>query len=491
MRMPLILLLGILLFGACSKEYKGDYAENQAPETYFLADTILRAGDNRFESVIRVFWSGTDPDGFVKGYELSMDGMVWTYTTSQDSALTLSLPSSSDTFDFTLLVRAIDNDGQADLTPAQLTYPVKNSSPSVRFIIPAGSPIRSFPAVKYFWEGTDPDGNSSLDHYELIWNDTTQTPLSLSTAFTEAGLVAKSLSGSTTACTVYPGTLNTPFAQDLPGMKLGDENILYIRAIDKVGAQSDWTPAPKIFIRKPVSDILFVNAQRSAFNRANIQSFYSNQIINAIGKSFDTLQAGPEGALSTDLSSDPTTQDRVFSFFNKIFVYSENSEFILALMQRSTTQFFTKGGKLMLIAEGNDAIENQPAYLDFSPIGAYTPRPANVSLLMNLGDSIYSSIPNYPTIQNGSTILSGIRPFSLANNNSSFRYEALYRGVITQDSSGNISIWQGSSILSAKRVRLADNQTDFVIVMLPVYNLNNNAALSTWFERMLVDELAY
>lgn len=491
MRTPLFFLLSILLFGACSKEYKGDYIENQAPETVFLADTIMRSGDNRFESVIQVSWSGSDPDGFVKGYELSIDGLSWTYTTSQDSTLTLSLPSTSDTFDFTLFVRAIDNDGQKDLSPAQLTYPVKNSNPSVRFIIPAGSPIRSFPSVKYFWEGSDPDGNSSLDHYELIWNDTTQAPLILSTSFTEAGLVAKDLSGTSSACTVYPGTLSTPFSKDLPGMKLGDANILYIRAVDKVGAQSDWIAAPNIFIRKPVSDILFINAQRSSFNRAPIQSFYSNQIINALGKSFDTLQAGPEGALSTDLSSDPTTQDRVFSFFKKIFVYSENSEFILALMQRSSTQFFTKGGKLMLITEGNDAIEDQPAYLDFSPIGAYTSRPSNVSLLLNLGDSIYTSIANYPSIRNGSTILSGIRPFSLANNNSSFKYEALYRGHITQDSSGNISIWQGNSVLSAKRVRLADNQTDFVIVMLPVYNLEHNAALDTWFQRMLVDELAF
>jgi len=491
MRIAAILVFGLLLWGSCSKEYTGDYAENQAPETYFLSDTIIRSGDNRFQSVIQVNWSGTDPDGYVQGYELSLDGNTWTYTSSQDSTMTLSLPSSSDTFDFALFIRAIDNDGLRDASPAELIYPVKNSNPTVRFIVPAGSPTRSFPAVKYFWEGSDPDGNGSLDHYELIWNDTTQTPLSLSTSFTETGLVAKDLSGSTSACSVYPGTLTTPFAKDLGGMKLGDENILYIRAVDKVGAQSEWIAAPSIFIRKPLSDILFINAQRSSFNRANVQGFYTNQIFNTLGKAFDTLQAGPEGALSTDLSSDPTTQDRVFSFFKKIFVYSENSEFILSLMQRSSTQFFTKGGKLMLITEGNDVIEDQPAYLDFSPIGSYTPRPGTISLLMNLGDSIYSKLANYPTIKNGSTILSGIRPFRLANNNSSFRYESLYSALITQDSSGNISIWKGNSVISAKRVRLADNQTDFVIVMLPVFNLEHNAALDSWFQRMLVDELAF
>lgn len=486
------LLIVALLFGAaCSKEYAGDYSQNQTPETYFVSDTIIRNGENRFQSIIDVSWSGTDADGFVAGYELSFDQVNWTYTEAQDSTITLSLPSNSDTFDFQIFVRAVDNLGEKDPTPASLIYPVKNSNPTVRFIIPSGSPVRSFPAVKYFWEGTDPDGNSSLDHYELIWNDTTQTPLNVSTVFNEAGIVAKSLSGTTSACDVFPGALNTPLATPLNGMILGNENVLYIRAVDQVGAASDWVASPSIFIRKPVSDILFINAQRSSFNRATVQNFYTTRIQAAIGKSFDTLQAGPEGALSSDLSSDPATQDRVFSYFKKIFVYSENSEFLLSLMQRSTTRFFTNGGKLMLITEGNDVIADQPLYLDFSPIGSYTPRGANVSLLMNLGDSIKPVPTAYPSLKNGNTILSGIRPFNLANNNSNFRYEALYKGVITQDSAGIISIWQGNSTLSAKRVRLSDNKTDFVIMLVPIFALEHNASLNTWFEKMLIDELEF
>ncbi|MDX5320116.1 MAG: hypothetical protein LPK45_03490 [Bacteroidota bacterium] len=160
-------------------------------------------------------------------------------------------------------------------------------------------------------------------------------------------------------------------------------------------------------------------------------------------------------------------------------------------MQRSTTRFFTQGGKLLLISEGNDGIQDQPAYLDFSPIGSYAVRPNRVALLFNLGDSLFSSLPNYPALTSGSTIISGVRPFEMATNNASFRYEKLYEGVITQDSAGNIGTWKGTSTLSAKRVRLNDNQTDFVIMMMPVYALKHNQELDLWFQKMLIDELAF
>ncbi len=491
MKSAALFLLAVLSLCACRREYAGELKDNEAPETYMLADTIVRFGDNRYESVVEVQWGGDDPDGYIKGYEVSLDGQLWTYTERQDSSFTLSLPGASDTADFRFYVRAIDNMNLADPTPASLVYPVKNSDPEVHFVIPAGNPTRSFPAVKYFWTGSDPDGDASLDHYELVWNDTTVTPIELSPSFSEAGIVADNISGATSPCTVYPGTLTTPHASKLNGMKLDDKNILYIRAVDKVGATSDWIAAPEIFIRKPVSDILLINAQRSSFNRANVQNFYAGKIFQALNKSFDTLQAGPEGATVTDLSPDPITQDRVFSFFKKIFVYSENSEFVLSLMQKTTTRFFQQGGKLLLITEGNDVIEDQPAYLDFAPAAAYSARPANVSLLFNLNDSLYGASPGYPALLNTSQIISGLRPLELAQDNSNYRFEALYKGVITQDSSGNIGIWKGNSVLGARRVRKSDNNTDFILMMVPIYVFENNASMDSWFDRILNTELKF
>ncbi|MDX5320117.1 MAG: hypothetical protein LPK45_03495 [Bacteroidota bacterium] len=289
MRLPLMLWILVGLLSSCSKDFIGDPKENQAPETFLLADTIARSGENRFESVLQIQWSGTDPDGYIEGFEISLDGNTWSFTRAQDTLLTVNLPGNSDTFDVNFSVRAVDNQGLRDASPARLIFPVKNSRPEVHFVIPAGSPTRSFPAVKYFWVGSDPDGNASLDHYELIWNDTALSPLILSNSFSEATFVAKTLSGTTSPCTVFPGTLNTALPDEIQGMILDDLNVLYIRAVDQVGAKSPWTASPNMFIRKPQSDILFINAQRSSFNRTAFQNLYSTQVFNAVGKAFDTL----------------------------------------------------------------------------------------------------------------------------------------------------------------------------------------------------------
>ncbi len=485
------LCIAALLWASCQKSYKGDYLPNQAPETYMLADTIQRYEDNRFRSVVEVQWWGDDQDGFIQGFEISLDGLNWTYTTQQDSVFTLILPGNSDTADFQFFVRSVDNEGLVDGSPASLVYPVKNSDPEVHFIISARTPVRSFPAVKYFWEGSDPDGDNSLDHFELCWNDTTLPPFEISATFSDASFVVSDLNAATPYCKVYPGISNTALSDSMPGIVLNNTNRLYLRAVDKVGATSAWAETPDVFIRKPLSDMLFINAQQSTFSRASIQQFYTTQVYQAINKNFDTLQAGPEGSGVTDLSVDPQTQDRVFSYFKTIFVYSENSEYILSLLQRSSTGFFSQGGRLCLITEGNDVIENQPAYLDFSPIARYTARPAGVSLLFNQNDSLYSSLPGYPSLKNDVQILTGIRPFELPASGSNFSYTALYSGVITEDNNGSIGIWGGNATLVAKRVRVAQNQTDFIIALLPIYKFQNGPAMQAWFQKMLVDELKF
>jgi hypothetical protein len=484
----LLLLIG--LGWGCKKEYSGMPAENEPPETFMVADTIVRFGDDRFKSVIDVRWWGDDPDGYVAGYEFSFDGVLWQLTRSQDTSFTLNIPGNADTADFRIYVRAIDNLGEKDPTPASLVYPVKNSPPEVEFVISARTPQRSFPAVKYFWKGTDPDGDASIDRYELIWNDTSAVPLKMSAAYTEAAFVAEVLTG-TTACLVYPANNADPLPDKIPGLVMDRDNILYIRSVDAVGASSQWVAAPQVYIRQPKSDVLFINGQQSAFNRANIQHFYLSKVGLVLNRHFDTLQAGPSGGGMTDLSVDPVTQDRVFSFFKKIFVYSENSEFILSFFQRSSTRFFTGGGKLMLITEGNDVVESQPPYLDFSPVGSYTERPRHVSLLYNLNDSFYGVQPGKPALRNGSTIITGIRPFSLPVNNHLFSYEPLYNGRITSDSSGQIASWKGNSLLSAKRIRSSSGEADFIIVLVPVYLFQDGPAMNLWFEEMLVNELKF
>ena len=486
----LALFAMVLLWSSCKKEFLGSFTQNIAPNTYAVADTIARSGDNRFKSIVYVQWWGDDADGYVLGYEISIDGANWAFTNKQDSTFSLAIPNNADTFDFAFYIRAIDNKGLADPEPVKVIYPVKNSAPEVRFVISARNPDRSFPAVKFFWEGTDPDGNQSIDRYELAWNDTNNSPFVVNAVINEALFVANNLNTSISDCKVLLGSNANPASQNIPGMLINDSNQLFIRAVDKVGASSAWKQTPKVFIRKPLSDFLFINAQQSTTNCTNNQNSYMTSIRKAINTTFDTLQAGPSNA-KTDLSVDPITQDYVFTLFKKIFVYGESAEALMTFMQRSSQNFFSKGGKMFVITETNDNLPTQPSFLDFSPAASFTPLPSKVSLLYNLNDTLFGSKPNVPYIVNSNRIHTGIRPLELLSNNSNFTYEVLNRGVITQDSSGNISKWLGNNALVVKRNRLSDNKTDFILACLPIVLFRQDINMDNWFKYMMVNELEF
>src|SRR5690606_35999271 len=118
---------------ACKKEFEGDKKDFGSPETYLVVDSIYRSGDNRYTTTVQAHWWGTTNSGFIEGYEVSVDGKAWRFTTSQDSMFLLSIQTGSDTADIEIFVRAINNDGVIDPTPASTAYPVKNTAPNVAF----------------------------------------------------------------------------------------------------------------------------------------------------------------------------------------------------------------------------------------------------------------------------------------------------------------------------------------------------------------------
>ena len=116
MKKKLYYLIGALLLflAACDK---GEELANEAPDTQFSLKEINLSGENRLNSIVSLTWSGNDPDGYVKGFELSRDGVQWEFTTKQDSTFRFSLIAGSDTADIQLFVRAIDNENLSDPTP--------------------------------------------------------------------------------------------------------------------------------------------------------------------------------------------------------------------------------------------------------------------------------------------------------------------------------------------------------------------------------------
>ncbi|MEL7339281.1 MAG: hypothetical protein AAGM67_02260, partial [Bacteroidota bacterium] len=126
LRLILILFGSSLLVTACDK---GEPFENLPPETSLFLQDINLNGQNRLNSVVRIYWSGEDQDGYVIGYEISTDGQNWGFTSETDSTFFFSIPFGQDSVDVTLFARAIDNDSVADPEPASLIVPLKNRPP--------------------------------------------------------------------------------------------------------------------------------------------------------------------------------------------------------------------------------------------------------------------------------------------------------------------------------------------------------------------------
>ena len=85
---------GIILLGGCDK---GEALPNQKPETTIFLDNIALTGEDRLTSVVRIFWSGTDRDGYVQGFEISFDEQEWSFTENYDSTFRFVLGQGSDT----------------------------------------------------------------------------------------------------------------------------------------------------------------------------------------------------------------------------------------------------------------------------------------------------------------------------------------------------------------------------------------------------------
>ncbi|MEI7669388.1 MAG: hypothetical protein WCJ33_04835 [Pseudomonadota bacterium] len=367
----LIVICCAFNFQSCKNELTGTANENLAPETHCVVDTIIRIGADRLNSLVTINWWGDDGDGFVKGYEFTFDSVinastVWNFTTLLDSNFVLPIPPGLDTVNFMFHVRAIDNDGLSDPTPAILSYPVKNSPPTVQFLPGVNNPTISFPVVKFFWSANDPDGVETLNYYELCWNDTTATPYQLDIAATAATFEGIDFSGNNTAAKVYINNSLTELPTNISGLKLNDSNVLYIRVIDKALKKSAFVPSYTIFIKKPSSSILLVDGYGN--NGATATAFYTQNLQSISITAYDTIQLFQTSANGfTQLSPDNLTQSRIFKLFNTIIWFSNDATKSLSVGAKTLNLFLDNNGKLFLATYVSSSFDPLSTFLDFTP----------------------------------------------------------------------------------------------------------------------------
>ncbi len=180
----------------CSPENElgGVPIPNALPDTRITGQppSLLEAG-----FIVRFFWTGTDPDGKIRGYQWKMsnngiDGISvqdsitidpatgdtlnpWHFTTVTDTAFVVSADISGFPGDqdldaedqrnyqtHTLFVRSVDEEGGVDPSPAFISFTATTLLPTI--IVDKPSTLSDYrdvqaapPSVTFGWSGNDPD----------------------------------------------------------------------------------------------------------------------------------------------------------------------------------------------------------------------------------------------------------------------------------------------------------------------------------------------
>lgn len=496
----------LLYLSACNTRdgIHGIPAENRLPETFMVADTIIRAGDDRFTSTLRVHWWGTDPDGWVTGYEIRLAEMAdtsWSYTSSKDSIVLLNIPAGSDTFDAVFEIRAIDNTGAKDPTPARLRYPVRNSPPTLSFVYPpsgsnplAGAfPSNSFPVLHFVWQGSDPDGTASIERYELSLNDTTQPAnwLSLSPAFTECILQAETPGAGPSTCLVFPGNHITPLSNRLQGLSISDSNRLYVRVIDRSGAKSVWMESRSVYVRAVTQNMLLVNAfTPSAIPNQNVDTVSALMALHLAAAGITQYQElrifERSGNTFTQLSANNATQSRIFDLFDHIiwlggggYDFDQNA----ALAQYTMGRFLDGGGNLLMSLTSSAGSPVTGSLYELFPFDSLLAPPNGYGFLLTDTATLSPLTPNYPVL-GYDRFNPAVRPLKLRGGTT-----PLYKANIWLRNFSTLTLIQhgGPSTVMALRYNPI-NQSRFAFTTLELHSLNRTGTLSTMLSQLLHNE---
>jgi hypothetical protein len=493
-----LVILTLISLGACKKGFEGTKKAVPEPETFMVVDTIFRTGENRLTTSVDAYWWGNSAGGFIAGYEVSTDNMLsWQFTKSQDSTFLLKIPPGKDSADIVIYIRAIDNLGQKDPTPASTLYPIKNSKPEVRFVfsqpiggIASQNPTIVFPVLKYTIFGSDPDGNEDIKGYELYLNDTNSTPYSLPANTSSFLLQSNSPAADSSNCKVFVNGSNNALSQTISGLKHNSLNTIYIRVIDNALSKSGYVATPAIWVKKVSSNILVLNGYSS--NKFFVQNFYTaNLKANGITK-FDTLQATEiVNDNYTQLQPDFQTQAKTFALFKKMLWFGDNASFMLSFGQRSTTDFFNNGGVFFMAVAINSSFDPLSNFLDWTPVKSLINPPAGSIFRVNINAIVNPVNNTWPSIKS-TAIIASARPFELPFNTPTIAFDSLYFNGIIESKPGQPPIdWKGQSTVIAKRFSVSNQKTNFIISSIPLERFNGLSNCDTLFNKIFIGELGF
>ncbi len=152
-------ILGVLLWQTCSRETSPAFP-NQPPNTTLA--NIPVPNDTIF-ALATLHWDGEDNDGYIVAYEyryitrhiFAADSVVQPWKKTDKTSLTIAFESSDDLNYQRFQIRAIDNKGEADPTPAEKRfYTYKTTFPETKLLVPSqNQQFFAIPQTTDWWFG--------------------------------------------------------------------------------------------------------------------------------------------------------------------------------------------------------------------------------------------------------------------------------------------------------------------------------------------------
>ena len=508
------------VLAACDGGITGARTDNAPPSTELsvrAASLVGQIGEaDRLSSTVTVAWSGTDSDGFVVAYDLRFyaEGQTppstWTRTTARDTTVLLPVPRGSRTGNVVFEVRAIDNAGIADPSPARTVVPIRNSPPSIALSRVDLPPDTTFTVASFGFEATDPEGTGNLARIELSLNDSTRYVSIPADAqyVTLVGEVDRSAPRPVVSARVYLGRTFQRTSIVVPGLRLNANNVFYVRSADQTDTTSATARFPAVgssqkwFVKAPKSRVLVVNDWRKPTS-STVMRYHTALVREAIGGEPDVWNidlpyvTGSTGVSGRSPLLGPTQEPALretFALFESIYWVSTQAtdsptRYNLSFAAPAMGKFLDQGGRLLVhvpvtvpqsSADFQDNLDNPALFL--LPITALTPVPDTVrSITLAPGAALTPrrALPGFsgtlPVLSPNTFVLTTL-PYAASDSRTFTLYDAAYRYQTRQ---GNrTGAWPAASAAVSYRVG-PNGQPNVALVAVPIVNESTGLPLLT------------
>ena len=489
MKISAFILIALFAIYGCNSGLKGNLNQNLPPTTGMAAKEINRPDSSRFSSQIEISWWGDDPDGYVIGYEYSINDTTafpWRFTTKNDSIFILPIPSGERYANVKFMVRAIDNNHAHDPKGASLVYPIKNTPPVVTMNKTEMPPDTLYDISSFGWMATDLDGDANLSHIEVALNDTTKW-VSMPTDITFISLKAQTPDQDITDCEVFQGRSYTKTSYVISGLHMNGRNKFYVRAVDNAGAYSK-SDTVSWYTKRRKSGILFLNDYSGPYSATNAR-FHLDALAQAGVTKVDrwnisdgSTAGGQKVTLSTAFPAviDPTLV-KTLALWKHIYWMSDDMNRNITYAEEISRDFFANGGTMFITMPSRNLEDNDPLF-NFLPLDGVTPLPQNATdfLISSRASAIPISPFTGPDLGVISTMSSvfPLRPSS--GSTTLYSADFLIRTLTGYED------YTGNEIVSVK-----SKEGNIIFFGLDMSDLNENNNIGQFIKRMCVDELGF